>query len=123
MRLLALAAAFAATAAASSSFASYGDLDGKPYAVSYDKRTITINGKHSLFLSGAVHPPRGTQAMWDGWFAAAKANGLNMLQVYIFWNYHEPLEGEFDWSNRGNLTAFMAKAQEAKIFINLRIGE
>jgi hypothetical protein len=23
-----------------------------------------------------------------------KNNGLNMVEVYVFWNYHEPLEGQ-----------------------------
>lgn len=60
--------------------------------------------------------------MWQSWFAEAKANSLNMIQVYIFWNYHEPQENVFDFSGRGNLTMFMQYAQEAGIFINLRIG-
>jgi beta-galactosidase GanA len=60
-------------------------LKGKSYTVGFDKRALTINNKHAIFLSGAVHPPRGTPEMWDGWFDNAKKNNLNMLQVYIFW--------------------------------------
>jgi beta-galactosidase GanA len=32
------------------------------------------------------------------------------------------LEGNYNWEGRGNLTNFMQKAQDAGIFINLRIG-
>jgi beta-galactosidase GanA len=121
-----------------SAYASFGDFKGQPYTVGFDKRTITINGEHSLFISGAIHPPRGTPQMWDGWFDQAKKNGLNMVQVrplmwrqicllvswqvYIFWNYHEPIEGNYDWTGRGNLTDFMARATTAGLFVNLRIG-
>ena len=42
--------------------------------------------------------------------------------MYIFWNFHEPVEGQFDFSGRGNLTLFMAEAASAGIFVNLRIG-
>eukprot|EP00040_Diaphanoeca_grandis_P031845 m.191403 g.191403 ORF g.191403 m.191403 type:complete len:783 (+) comp32431_c0_seq1:96-2444(+) len=103
-------------------YASYSDLDGKPYTVTFDQRSLKINGAPTLFVSGAIHPPRGTPAMWQTWFRLAKANGLNMIQVYIFWNFHEPTEGALDFSGRGNLTLFMQGAQEAGLFVNLRIG-
>ena len=70
-----------AAAAADPAFPSFADFKGKAYNVSYDKRAITVDGQHALFLSGAVHPPRGSPEMWDGWFRNAKANGLNMVQV------------------------------------------
>ena len=103
-------------------FPSFSDLGGAPYNVSYDKRALMINGEHALFLSGSVHPPRGTPDDWQTWIALAKKNNLNMLQVYIFWNYHEEEEGVYNWQGRGNLTLFMSKAAAAGIFVNLRIG-
>jgi len=109
-------------ATASPSYPSLADFGGQAYNVSYDKRALTLNGEGALFLSGAVHPPRGTPDDWQGWFASAKANGLNMLQVYVFWNFHEEVEGQYNFAGRGNLTLFMEKAAAAGIFINLRIG-
>ena len=86
----------------------YADLAGTgAYTVKYDKRSLIIAGKPALFVSGAIHPPRGSPAMWGTWFRLAKENGLNMVQVYIFWNYHEPEEGVFNFDGRGNLTLFM----------------
>ena len=58
--------------------------------------------------------------MWRTWMSEAVSNGLNMVQVYIFWNYHEQTEGTYDFSGRGNLTDFMMAAQEAGLFVNLR---
>ena len=74
-----LAASLAA--AAIPGFPDYSDYAGKPMTIDYDKRALTINGDHVLFLSGAVHPPRGTPDMWDEWLATARRNGLNMVQV------------------------------------------
>lgn len=105
-----------------SSYPTFADMGGKPYSVSYDKRSLRIAGKPALFVSGAIHPPRGTPEMWQGWFDMARLNNLNMVQVYIFWNYHEPIEGKYDWSGRGNLTNFMQMARDSGIFVNLRIG-
>ena len=61
------------------------------------------------------------------WLKESVANNLNMVQVYIFWNYHEPQEGIFDWGTpetayNGNLTLFMTEAAAAGLFVNLRIG-
>ena len=100
-------------------FASFG---GAPYNVSYDKRALTLNGQEVLFISGAVHPPRGTPDDWKTWLRTARQNGLNMVQVYIFWNFHEEVEGEYNFEGRGNLTLFMQEAADAGLFVNLRIG-
>lgn len=86
--LLAAAGCVALTSAAlavdgSSAYPSFRDFDGKAFNVSYDKRAITLDGSHVLFLSGAVHPPRGTPDDWDTWLAAANENGLNMVQVCL----------------------------------------
>ena len=45
-----------------------------------------------------------------------------MSQVYVFWNYHERVEGVYDWSERGDLRQFLQTAADANLFVNLRIG-
>jgi beta-galactosidase GanA len=109
-------------AAVEASYPAFSDLGGKPYNVSYDARALTIDGSRAIFLSGAVHPPRGTQDDWNSWFDSAKKNGLNMLQVYVFWNFHEEVEGEFNFEGRGDLSEFVRRAGAAGLFVNLRIG-
>ena len=110
------------TSAALSSYPSFADFAGASYNVSYDSRAIKLNGEHALFISGAVHPPRGTPSDWASWFDSARQNGLNMLQVYVFWNFHEEVEGEFNFEGRGNLSEFVRLAGAAGMFVNLRIG-
>ena len=122
-RIFAFAAVLAmCTATVSASYPAFADFAGKAYNVSYDKRTITLDGEHAIFLSGAVHPPRGTQGDWDSWFSSAKANGLNMVQVYVFWNFHEEVEGEYNFEGRGDLSEFVKRAAAAGLFVNLRVG-
>jgi beta-galactosidase GanA len=103
-------------------FPSFADFEGLPYTVSYDARALTLSGQRALFLSGAMHPPRGSPEQWDGWFAQARRNGLNMVQVYVFWNFHQPTEDTLDWGGRANLTDFVQRAAKANLFVNLRIG-
>lgn len=111
-----------AGAALQRGFLRYRQFAGKPYAVTYDRRSLFLDGERSLFLSGSVHPPRATPDMWGMVFDTAVSNGLNMIELYVFWNYHEEREGHFDWSISANLTDFVRRCGEHDLFVTLRIG-
>jgi len=60
--------------------------------------------------------------MWNGILEQAVADGLNLIEVYVFWNYHEPVPGVEDYSGRGNITQFLQLAAANNLFVNLRFG-
>lgn len=68
-------------AAALPAFPLYSDLRGQPYAVSYDGRSLMLNGSRILLLAGAIHYPRSTPQTWDDILGKAKADGLNSIQT------------------------------------------
>ncbi|KAK8795542.1 hypothetical protein WA158_000199 [Blastocystis sp. Blastoise] len=103
-------------------FIYYNELEGKPYKITWDKRSFFINDRRTIFLAGSVHYPRATPEMWDTVLDQAVEDGLNLIQIYTFWNYHEPEEGKFDWTGRGDLRLFLDKCKERGLFVNLRIG-
>ena len=107
---------------ATPAFPFYSSYAGKPYTVSYDKRSLRLNDDPVLFMSGSIHYPRSTPTMWPILMKAAREDGINMIEIYVFWNGHEPVEGLFDWSGRYNLTLFLDAIPEAGLFANLRIG-
>ncbi len=50
-------------------------------------------------------------------------DGLNTVQTYIYWNLHEPVQGQgYDFSGNKNWTQFVELAAEAGLFVVLRIG-
>jgi beta-galactosidase len=63
-------------------------------AVSYDRRSLVINGRRRILLSGSIHYPRSTPEMWPGLIQKAKDGGLDVIQTYVFWNGHEPVQGQ-----------------------------
>jgi hypothetical protein len=106
-----------------STIVKFEDLGGKPYSVTTFEHSITLNGQPSLFLSGSLHYPRSTPQMWDGLMSEAKANGLTMIEVYVFWNLHERVRGEFDFATgRRDLPLFLTKAAHHGLFVYLRPG-
>ncbi|XP_062509581.1 uncharacterized protein LOC134185731 [Corticium candelabrum] len=100
----------------------YSDLNGKPYNVKYDSRAILINDRRALLLSGSIHYPRSTPAMWQPLMTKAKQEGLNCIQTYAFWNFHELERGKFDFSGRRNVRLFLETAARLGLFVNFRIG-
>ena len=51
-----------------------------------------------------------------------KAMGLNTVCAYLFWNKHEPREGQFDWSGQADVAEFCRLAQEEGLWVILRPG-
>jgi hypothetical protein len=126
--LLLIAAAAAVVVHALPGFLSYGDVRGAPYSVTYNNRSLLLNGHPSLFLSGSIHYPRSTPAMWPELLRNAAADGLNLIEIYVFWNFHQPTDGPIDWGvgpdgdGRTNLTRFLDICAENNLFVNFRIG-
>ena len=61
--------------------------------------------------------------MWDHIFEEMVKDGLNAVEIYVFWNIHEFKRGqEYDFTGPANLPLFIGKAAKAGLFVNLRIG-
>jgi len=90
--------------------------------VGYDSRAITIDGKRTLLLSGAIQYPRSTPAMWPKLMQQSREAGLNTIETYVFWNLHEARRGVFDFTERLDLVRFCQLAQEHGLYVILRVG-
>ncbi|KAK7264196.1 hypothetical protein RJT34_31801 [Clitoria ternatea] len=90
--------------------------------ISYDGRSLLINGRRDLFFSGSVHYPRSTPEMWPDILDKARKGGLNVIQTYVFWNIHEPEQGKFTMEGNYDLVKFMKLIQEKGMYATLRVG-
>ncbi|KAG0472522.1 hypothetical protein HPP92_013930, partial [Vanilla planifolia] len=107
------------TAAASAVSAHGGkELQG----VTYDARSLIVNGKREIFFSGSIHYPRSTPEMWPRIIANAKLGGINLIQTYVFWNVHEPVQGQYNFEGRYDLVKFIKLIQKNDMYVTLRIG-
>jgi len=91
-------------------------------AVSYDHRSLLINGRRSILISGSIHYPRSTPEMWPGLIQNAKDGGLDVIQTYVFWNGHEPAQGQYHFADRYDLVRFLKLVKQAGLYAHLRIG-
>ncbi len=84
---------------------------------------FTLDGKPFQMISGEMHPARIPAAYWRHRIRMAKAMGCNTIACYVFWNYHEPEEGRFDFSSENHdIAQFIRMCQEEDLWVLLRPG-
>ncbi|KAJ3142024.1 Beta-galactosidase 6 [Irineochytrium annulatum] len=91
--------------------------------VTYDHRSLIINGERAMLIVGTIHYPRSTPTMWRQLLRRSKEAGINTIDTYVFWNVHEEEEGVYDFeTEEKNMNLFLQIAQEEGLYIVLRIG-
>ncbi|KAL7618108.1 hypothetical protein Lser_V15G00652 [Lactuca serriola] len=90
--------------------------------VTYDQKSLIINGQRRILISGSIHYPRSTPEMWEDLVIKAKNGGLDVIDTYVFWNVHEPSPGIYDFSGRYDLVRFIKTVARNGLYVNLRIG-
>ncbi|XP_049395367.1 beta-galactosidase 10 [Solanum stenotomum] len=91
-------------------------------SVTYDRRSLIINGQRKLLISASIHYPRSVPAMWPGLVRLAKEGGVDVIETYVFWNGHEPSPGNYYFGGRFDLVKFCKIVQQAGMYMILRIG-
>ncbi|PKI59472.1 hypothetical protein CRG98_020103 [Punica granatum] len=90
--------------------------------VTYDGRSLIIDGHRRILFSGSIHYPRSTPQMWEGLVRKAKDGGLDVIDTYVFWNVHEPSPGNYNFEGRYDVVRFIKTVRDAGMYVHLRIG-
>ena len=85
-------------------------------------KTFLLNGEPFVIKAAELHYPRIPKEYWEHRIKAAKALGMNTVCLYIFWNYHEPEEGKFDFTGQKDIAAFCRLAQKHDMYVIVRPG-
>ncbi|KAE8687090.1 Beta-galactosidase 15 [Hibiscus syriacus] len=79
--------------------------------VTHDSRSIIFDGTHRIILSE-----------WPDLIRKAKEGGLDAVETYVFWNAHEPVRRQYDFSGNLDLIRFLKTVQDEGLYAILRIG-
>ncbi|CAN1770945.1 Beta-galactosidase 10 [Linum perenne] len=93
--------------------------------VTYDGRSLIIDGQRKFIISASIHYPRSVPAMWPGLVQTAKEGGVDTIETYVFWNGHEiapSVVSIYNFEGRYDLVKFVKIVQEAGLYLILRIG-
>ncbi|WP_054027449.1 glycoside hydrolase family 35 protein [Bacillus sp. FJAT-28004] len=83
-------------------------------------KQFVFNGKPIRILSGAIHYFRVVPEYWEDRLVKLKACGLNTVEIYVPWNFHEPVEGEFNFEYMSDVIRFIQLADEQGLFVIVR---
>ena len=86
------------------------------------KRTFLLNGEPFIVKAAEVHYPRIPRPYWEHRIQMCKSLGMNTLCIYVFWNIHEPREGQFDFSDNNDVAEFCRLAQKNGMYVIVRPG-
>lgn len=80
------------------------------------------DGEPWLPVMGELHFSRVPEAEWDVTLEKMKKAGIEVVATYVFWNHHEEIQGEWDFSGERNLRKFAEKCASHGLFLWARIG-
>lgn len=83
---------------------------------------FTRGEKPWIGVMGEYHFVRDNRDNWYRELCKMKAGGITVIATYMFWIYHEEIEGEFDFSGDRDIRKFILDAQKAGLDVIIRIG-
>lgn len=72
--------------------------------------------------SGTIHYFRTPSQLWRDRILKAKRAGLNCVETYVAWNFHEMQEGKWDFSGDKDVAGFVRLCGELGMYVILRPG-
>lgn len=79
-----------------------------------------LNEQPFQILSGGIHYFRTVPEQWEDRLQKLKALGLNTVETYIPWNFHEPKKGEFNFEGMADIERFIELAHKLGLYVILR---
>ena len=91
--------------------------------VSYDARSLMIDGKRQVIWSAEFHPFRlPSPDLWRDVLQKLKASGFNTVALYFDWGYHSPKQGVYDFTGIRDMDRVLTMAQEEGLYVITRAG-
>jgi beta-galactosidase len=91
-------------------------------SIDFDGKGFIVNGQRTYVSSGSIHYPRVPRELWHDRLLRLKRAGFNTLQTYTFWNFHEPTEGQFDFTGQHDFEEYLKEAQDVGLYATVRVG-
>ena len=89
-------------------------------SLTWNDGALLRDGRPHRILSGAVHYFRIHPDQWEDRLRRLAAMGANTVDTYVAWNFHERVEGEFDFTGWRDLERFIRIAGEVGLDVFVR---
>ncbi len=99
-----------------------GQASGRSFTIDYEHDTFLKDGEPFRYISGSMHYSRVPSLYWRDRLEKLYASGLNAVQTYVPWNFHESSPGKYDFDGDQDIVGFVKTAQEVGLLVILRAG-
>ncbi|XP_005395626.1 PREDICTED: beta-galactosidase-1-like protein [Chinchilla lanigera] len=96
--------------------------DARSFVVDWEQDRFLLDGVPFRYVSGSLHYFRVPRVLWADRLFKMRLSGLNAVQLYVPWNYHEPQPGVYNFNGSRDLLAFLNEAAIANLLVILRPG-
>jgi beta-galactosidase GanA len=91
--------------------------------ISWDSRSLKIDGDRVFIWSGEVHPFRlPSPGAWRDVLQKMRALGFNTVSFYFPWGYYSPSPGVYDFSGVRDIDEVLRMAEEQGLYVIVRAG-
>ena len=94
----------------------------RSFVIDYKQDCFMKDGQPFRYISGSLHYFRVPPTSWKDRLEKAKALGVNTIQTYIPWNYHEIEENLYHFNGDRDLLQFIQMVEFEGLLLILRPG-
>ncbi|XP_060637731.2 beta-galactosidase [Anolis sagrei] len=94
----------------------------KTFGIDYGRNCFLKDGQPFRYISGSIHYSRIPRYYWKDRLLKMKMAGLDAIQTYVPWNFHEPERGVYNFTGDRDLEYFLQLTQEVGLLVILRAG-
>ncbi|XP_051674495.1 beta-galactosidase [Oryctolagus cuniculus] len=101
---------------------SLGSASRRTFEIDYSRDRFLKDGQPFRYISGSIHYFRVPSFYWKDRLLKMKMAGLNAIQTYVPWNFHELRPGQYQFSGDHDVEQFLRLAHELGLLVILRPG-
>jgi hypothetical protein len=92
------------------------------HELTVDSYGLLRDGRRWLPVMGEFHFARYPEPEWREELLKMKAGGIDIVATYVFWIFHEEVEGRWDWTGQRSLRKFVQTCGEVGLPVVVRAG-
>ncbi|XP_062313396.1 beta-galactosidase-1-like protein isoform X1 [Osmerus eperlanus] len=92
------------------------------FSIDYNRNCFLKDGRPFQYVSGSIHYSRIPRYYWKDRLLKMYMAGLNAIQIYVPWNFHESVEGVYNFAGDRDLEHFLDVANQTGLLVILRPG-
>ncbi|KAI2660523.1 Beta-galactosidase [Labeo rohita] len=96
--------------------------DSRSFSIDYKNNCFRKDGEPFQYISGSIHYSRIPREYWKDRLLKMYMTGLNAIQVYVPWNFHETVQGVYNFAGDRDLEYFLNLANQTGLLVILRPG-